>query len=71
MISVDLTNISLSIGQINILTITDINRKILQNVKVTNEVEQLNFSNYTNDIYFISIYQNNKIIKSFKIIKNK
>ena len=69
MISVDLTNISLSIEQINILTITDINGKILQTKEVTNEIEQLNFSNFANGIYFLSLKQESQIIKSFKIIK--
>ncbi len=50
--------------------VTNINGKILQQTEVTNEVEQLNFSNYENGIYFLTIKQKNQLIKSFKIIKN-
>ena len=51
-------------------SVTDINGKILQNEEVTNETEQLNFSNYSNGVYFLTITQENQVIKSFKIIKN-
>ena len=50
--------------------ITDINGKVLQQAEVTNETEQLNFSNYAAGTYFISVTENNQLIKSFKIIKN-
>ncbi len=59
-----------SAGLLNVLTITDLNGKVLQQVKVTNETEQLNFSNYANGIYFLTVTENNQLIKSFKIIKN-
>ncbi len=51
-------------------SVTDINGKILQTEEVTNETEQLNFSNYSNGVYFLTITQENQLIKSFKIIKN-
>ncbi len=57
-------------------TITNINGKILQQAEVTNDNEQLNFSNYANGVYFISVVQTEhalsqqQLIKSFKIIKN-
>lgn len=50
--------------------VTNINGKILQQTEVISEVEQLNFSNYENGIYFLTIRQENQLIKSFKIIKN-
>ena len=49
--------------------VTGISGKVLQNEKVLNEIEQLNFSNYTAGVYFLIIKQENKLIKSFKIIK--
>ena len=52
------------------VTVTDINGKVLQQAEVTNEVKELNFSNYANGIYFLTVKQENKLIKSFKIIKN-
>lgn len=48
--------------------ITDIYYKTL----LTNNIEHvnhINFSNYKLGVYFISVSQNNKIVKSFKIIK--
>ncbi len=55
-----------------LLTITDINGKILQQAKLTREQEQLNFLNYPKGVYFLSIFQvqEKQLIKSFKIIKN-
>ncbi len=50
--------------------VTNINGKILQQTEVINKVEQLNFSNYENGIYFLTVKQKNQLIKSFKIIKN-
>ncbi len=50
--------------------VTNINGKILQQTEVINKVEQLNFSDYENGIYFLTIKQKNQLIKSFKIIKN-
>ncbi len=59
----------------NVITVTDINGKTLQQAEVTTDREQLNFSDYANGVYFISVSQlrlangENQIIKSFKIIK--
>jgi len=63
-------NLEASARPSSVLTVTDINGKVLQQVEVTNETEQLNFSNYTAGIYFLTVKQANKLIKSFKIIKN-
>ncbi len=67
LITIDLLS---SAGHNNVMTVTDINGKVLQQVEVINEVEQLSFSNYANGIYFLTIKQENQLIKSFKIIKN-
>ncbi len=52
------------------ITVTDINGKILQQTEVTTYKEQLDFSIYTNGVYFLSVKQENQTIKLFKIIKN-
>lgn len=49
--------------------LTDISGKILQTSKVTSNIEQLNFATYASGIYFLSLKQENRVIKSFKIIK--
>ncbi len=54
----------------NVITVTDINGKVLQQTEITTDKKQLNFSNYANGIYFLSVKQKNQLIKSFKIIKN-
>ncbi len=51
-------------------TLTDISGKVLQTEKVKSDIEQLNFSTYTNGVYFLSVRQENQLVKSFKIIKN-
>ncbi len=54
----------------SVLTVTDINGKVLQQAEITSDVEQLDFSNYSNGVYFLTLKQENQLIKSFKIIKN-
>ena len=51
-------------------TITDFSGKVLQTAKVRSDIEQINFSNYTAGTYFITVQENNQLIKSFKIMKN-
>ena len=52
-------------------TITDFSGKVLQTSNLKSDIEQINFSNYANGVYFLSVKQeNNQLIKSFKIIKN-
>ena len=70
LISVSFTDLPSSNGHGNVIIITDINGKILQQAEVTSNVEQLNFSTYANGIYFLTVKQESKLIKSFKIIKN-
>lgn len=49
--------------------LTDITGKILQIRQIVNMTEQIDFSIYSNGIYLLSVFQNNQIIKSFKIQK--
>ena len=51
-------------------TLTDISGKILQNKEIESNIEQLDFSTFTNGIYFLTVKQENQIIKSLKIVKN-
>ena len=63
-------NLEASARPSSVLTITDLNGKVLQQVAVTTDKEQLDFSNYATGVYFLSVKQENQLIKSFKIIKN-
>ena len=69
-ILVDLSTFVASERPASVLTITDINGKVLHQAKVTNAVEQLDLSNYTSGVYFLTVEQESQLIKSFKIIKN-
>lgn len=51
-------------------TITDFTGRVLQTENFAGDIEQINFSNYTSGTYFITVQENNQLIKSFKIIKN-
>jgi len=51
-------------------TVTDFSGKVLQTENFAGDIEQINFSNYAVGTYFISVMENNQLIKSFKIIKN-
>ena len=51
-------------------TITDFSGKVLQTENFAGDIEQINFTNYAVGTYFISVTENNQLIKSFKIIKN-
>ena len=48
----------------------DINGKLLQTVKATGNVTQIEISNLPAATYFIKVLENQKEIKVFKIIKN-
>jgi len=50
-------------------TITDLTGKDLVTYKIQSELEQIDFSNYANGFYLLTITQDNKIIKTFQIIK--
>lgn len=49
----------------------DINGKLLQNEKITNNRVRINMSNLVSSTYFIKIIQNQKEIKTFKILKTE
>ncbi len=49
--------------------LTDLNGKILKNGAVQNNIEQINLTDYASGIYFLTVKQDNKQIKSFKLIK--
>jgi len=51
-------------------TITDLSGRVLQTNKLLENNQQINFSGYAVGTYFITISQNSKLVKSFKIIKN-
>ena len=51
-------------------TIIDFTGKVLQISDFSSDIEQINFSNYAVGTYFISVMENNQLIKSFQIIKN-
>jgi hypothetical protein len=60
---------STSLGNLN-YQIYDINGKLLQSQKIESNETNLTLKNYVPAIYFIKIMNNNKEIKTFKIIKN-
>jgi len=53
------------------IVITDINGKLLLKTKAINQTEQINFSNYAVGTYFITVSQNNQLVKTFKSILSK
>ncbi len=67
LISVKFTNES--IGEKKELIVTESNGKVLFTKAVKNNIEQLNLSNYTKGVYFLTVRQGKQFIKSFKIIK--
>jgi len=52
------------------IELIDINGKVLLQEKNTKTEKQLDFSPYTRGVYFLILKQEEKLIKSFKIIKN-
>lgn len=54
----------------SVLIITDINGKVLLQENINETEKQLNFSVYTSGVYFLTVKQENQVIKNFKIIKN-
>ncbi len=50
--------------------ITDFRGEVLQNEKISDNNQQINFSDFAFGSYFIFVRQNNQLVKSFKIIKN-
>jgi len=50
-------------------TISDLSGKILFTEKQIIENQQIILSNYLTGVYFLSVYKQNQLLKSFKIIK--
>ena len=67
-ISLNFAKVS-NFGKVSYL-VTDFSGRVLQTENFTDDIEQINFSNYAEGTYFISVTENNQLIKSFKIIKN-
>jgi hypothetical protein len=70
--TMDLINLKIGISKIDGLQyiIADISGNIFQKENITSSNQQIDFSNYSNGVYFITVLQNRKSCKSFKIIKN-
>ncbi len=54
----------------SILTVTDTQGKIIRQKIITSKDEHINLSGYADGIYFLSVKQQNELIKTFNIIKN-
>ncbi len=50
-------------------TITDYAGKTIKKANLNTDTEQISFANYANGTYFLTVKQNNKLFKNFKIIK--
>ena len=50
--------------------IIDINGKLLLDTKITENETSIQMDNYTKSTYFLKVTQDNKLVKTFKIIKN-
>lgn len=48
----------------------DINGKQIQNQKITTSETQISMEDLTKSIYLLNVLDNNKLLKTFKIIKN-
>ncbi len=48
----------------------DVNGRVLQNKKLTDTETQIDMGNYAPSNYFVKVIQENKELKTFKIIKN-
>jgi hypothetical protein len=48
----------------------DLQGKIIENKKVSSTTTSINVENLPKALYFLNVTKNNKVVKSFKIIKN-
>jgi hypothetical protein len=48
----------------------DINGNVLENKKIEGEETTIHFGNRTPSVYFLKVTNKNKVVKTFKIIKN-
>ncbi len=66
--------VNLSIANYNSENITyqlfDLNGRVIQSNKILEKETQISLENVANAIYFLTVSDNNKILKTFKIIKN-
>jgi len=51
-------------------SVTNLLGRELQTAEVLTDINQIDFSSFAKGTYFITVQQNNQIIKSFRIIKN-
>ena len=69
-----MNNINLNIKDIDkhnlYCQIIDINGKLLLDTKITENETSIQMENYTKSTYFLKVTQDNKPVKTFKIIKN-
>ena len=63
---------SYSVGQVVYTTATGTNLqgKVIANKKVTNATTIIKMEELAKALYFLNVTKNNKVVKSFKIIKN-
>ncbi|WP_395052011.1 T9SS type A sorting domain-containing protein [Flavobacterium sp.] len=52
------------------INLSDITGKLLQSQKISNQETQIQMESLPQAIYFLNVLDNNKTIKTFKIIKN-
>ena len=66
--------LTLSIGEFDVSNLSyqlyDMQGKLLQKEKLTGTVTQIDMSSYVPSAYFVKVIQDNREIKTFKIIKN-
>ena len=62
-------NFETFVGPFNVLTLTDINGKVLLKEEIKEKAKQISLSKYKNGIYFITVRQDKLIIKTLKIVK--
>lgn len=68
----DVLNLSIEENEFSNMTfqLIDLNGRIIKNSTITNQRTVISMAEYQKEIYILNVTQNNKIIKSFKIIKN-
>ena len=54
-----------------LFVITDLSGRVLRSCNLYPETEPIDFSDYAAGTYFMTVSQNNQVIRSFKIIKNQ
>ncbi len=66
--------VNLKVGNFNFenlqFNLSDITGKLLESQKINNQETQIQMENLPQAIYLLNVFENNKTIKTFKIIKN-